>query len=248
MSLLKQASAEEIRLDQLRASRSVSQSDYDLALSSRDVAKARLDSSNRRLELARNQRTYCDLMADSDGLVTSIQAETGQVVTIGQPVLQLTQSGELEAIVSLPEGLVSDVKSLTAIASLWSRPDLKLAAELRELSPIADPLSRTYDARFRLLETAPDLAIGMTVSIQLSQSKSDGISIPLTAIASRNDKPIVWRIESTGHVEAISIEVLSYRTESAHVQGLLHSGDLIVSAGVQRVDENSRVHVWEAKN
>lgn len=247
-SLLKQASAEERRLAQLRSTGSVSQSEYDLGLATRDVAKARVDASDRRLALATNQRTYCDLVADEDGLITSIQAETGQVVNVGQPVLQMMKTDELEAIVSLPENIVAAVKGLQPRATFWSHPGLVLRAELRELSPMADPMSRTYDARFRLLESAPDLAIGMTVSIRLYQPEGSGIVVPLTSIASRDSQPIVWRIQSdTGRVEAVAIELVQYRNDSVVVHGSLQSGDRIVSAGVQRIDEKSTVRVWESK-
>ena len=247
-SLFKQSTAEQTRLLQLRSSGSVSQSEYELALANRDVAKARVDATDRRLALATNQRTYCDLVADSDGLVTSIHAEAGQVVNVGQAVLQLVRTDELEAIVSLPEFLVADVKKLRATATFWSRPGLELQAELRELSPMADPISRTYDARFKLKESAPDLTIGMTASILLSNSAEDGLSIPITSIASRNGLPIVWRIESlSGRVEAVAVEIIQYRNETAIVRGPFRSGERIVSAGVQRVDENSRVRVWESK-
>ena len=248
LALFKQSTAEQNRLLQLRSTGSVSQSEYELALASRDVAKARTDVTDRRLALATNQRTYCDLIADSDGLVTSIQAEAGQVVNVGQAVLQVMRTDELEVIVSLPEYLVADVKKLRATASFWSRPGLELQAELRELSPMADPISRMYDARFKLKESAPDLTIGMTASILLSNSVQDGIGIPITSIASRNELPIVWRIESdSGRVEAVVVDIIQYRNETAIVRGPFRSGDRIVSAGVQRVDENSRVRVWESK-
>lgn len=248
LSMLKQATAEEARLSQLRASGSVSQSDYDLALSTRDVAIARVDGAARRLTLAKNQRTYFDLVADSDGLVTSIQAEAGQVVAVGQPVLQIMQNDELEVVVSLPEGLVGEVRKLSAIATLWSRSELKLRAELRELSPMADSASRTYDAKFRLLDHANDLAIGMTASIQLSDPKESGITVPLTSISSRNDQPIVWRIEPhTGKVVAIFVDVIEYRSDTAIIRGELQQGDRIVSAGVQRIDENVKVRVWDTR-
>jgi multidrug efflux system membrane fusion protein len=251
-SLLSQATAEESRLATLRKSKSVSQSEYDLALSVRDVAAARVESSKQRLTLAQNQRAYFDLAADSDGLVTSILAEAGQVVNIGQPVLQVMQQNELEAIVSLPEGLIPDVKRFCATALFWSRPGLELRAELRELSPIADPVSRTYDARFRLLDSAPDLAIGMTASIRLTDESSSGIAVPITAIASRNSLPIVWRAvrdakrSDSARVEAVSVEVIQYRSDGAIVRGHLEQGDEIISAGVQRIDEQVTVRIWEA--
>jgi len=249
LSTLRQSVAEEKRLQQLRSTGSVSQSESDVALANREVAKARLDAAERRLTLAANQRTYCDLLADSDGLVTSIQAEAGQVVNVGQSVLQLMQSNELEATVSLPENMVADVRKLRATATFWSRAGLELQAELRELSPMADPTTRTYDARFTIKDATPELAIGMTVSILLSDSGEEGICLPITSIASRNDQPIVWRIEhDSGRVDAVPVNIVQYRTETVIVRGPIHSGDQIISAGVQRIDENSTVRVWEAKN
>ena len=248
-SLLKQSTAEETRLKQLQTTGSVSQSDYELGLANRDVAKARVDAADRRLTLATNQRTYCDLTADSDGRITSIQAEAGQVVNVGQTVLLLMQNSELEATVSLPENLVADVQKLRATATFWSMPGVELQAELRELSPMADPVSRTYDAKFRLNAPNKALAIGMTVTILLSNSEEDGICIPITSIAGSKTHPTVWRIEpQTGHVEAVAIDILQYRTDSAIVRGAFKQADKIVSAGVQRVDANSLVRVWESKN
>ncbi len=242
----KQTAAEESRLTKLRSSNSISQSEYDLGLANRDVAKARVDAANRRLKLARNQRTYCDLLADADGLVTAIQAEAGQVVNVGQAVLQLTQTNELEAVVSLPENLISEAKAQNAVATFWSMPSIELPAELRELSPMADPLSRTYDAKFRLNKTLPEMAIGMTVSIAWNPINEDGICIPIASIAARNQSPVVWKIDATsGSVVPVPIEIKEYRNESAVVRGGFQSGDRIVSAGVQRIDEKSKVRVWE---
>jgi multidrug efflux pump subunit AcrA (membrane-fusion protein) len=113
---------------------------------------------------------------------------------------------------------------------------------------MADPISRTFDARFKLVDAAPDLAIGMTVSILLTNAADEGLCIPITSIASRDDLPIVWRIETaSGRVEAVTVEVLQYRNDTVVVRGPFQSGDRIVSAGVQRIDENSRVRVWEAQ-
>ena len=159
------------------------------------------------------------------------------------------QTNELEASISLPENRVTNVKKLQATATFWSRPGLQLQAELRELSPMADPTTRTYDARFKLKNPPPELAIGMTVSILLSDSEEEGICLPITAIASRNERPILWRIvKDSGRVEVVPVDIIQYRTDNVIVRGPIRSGDQIVSAGVQRIDENSTVRVWEAKN
>lgn len=246
-STVAQADAEEKRLRKLRSSASISQSEYDLALASRDVAAAKVESAEKRLELAKNQREYCDLVADADGLIVSISGEAGQVVNIGQSIALVTKGTELEAVVNIPENRVSDIKALSSRIRFWSHPDLEIPSELRELSPIADPISRMYAAKFRLLSDSPLLTIGMTATVHLSAYEATGFCIPITSITSQGDRASVWKIEESGKVTACPIEVVQYRDNTVIVRGPLRAGDKIVSAGVQRVDENVSVRIWNAK-
>lgn len=247
-STLTQAAAEERRLAQLRNTGAVSLSEYDMSLAARDVAQARLDSAMKRLELAKNQREYCGLRADFDGLITAIQGEAGQVVNIGQTVVQLMQGKELEAVISIPENRLALVRDLKPTISFWSNPNAIAAAKLREISPIADPVSRTYDAKFTFLEGASDLSIGMTATVHLAAPNQNGIPIPVSAIANNLDQTVVWRIDDKeGSVESVPIEVAQIRNDTAMVRGPLQPNDLLVSAGVQRIDEKVRVRVWNSK-
>lgn len=247
-STLTQAAAEEKRLAQLRMTGAVSLSEYDLSLAARDVAQARLDSARKRLELAKNQREYCELRADFDGLITAIQGEAGQVVNIGQTVVQLMQGKELEAVISIPENRLALIRDLKPTISFWSNPDASVAAKLREVSPIADPISRTYDAKFTFLEGASDLSIGMTATVHLFAPNQSDIPVPASSIANNLDDTVVWRVdEETGSVEAVPVEVVQIRNDTAMVRGPLQPNDLLVSAGVQRVDEKVRVRVWNSK-
>lgn len=247
-STLTQAAAEEKRLAQLRNTGAVSLSEYDLSLAARDVAQARLDSAKKRLELAKNQREYCELRADFDGLITAIQGEAGQVVNIGQTVVQLMQGKELEAVISIPENRLALVRDLKPTISFWSNPNASVSAKLREVSPIADPISRTYDAKFTFLELPNDLSIGMTATVHLFALNQHDIPVPASAIANNLDDTVVWRVnEESGRVEAVSVEVVQIRNDTAMVRGPLRPGDLLVSAGVQRIDEKVRVRVWNSK-
>ena len=246
-STVAQAMAEEQRLRNLRTTGSVSQSEYDLSLASRDVAAARVESAEKKLQLAKNQRQYCDLTADADGLLVSISGEAGQVVNVGQSIAQITKGTELEAVVNIPENRVRDIKTLSSRIRFWSHPDLDIASELRELSPIADPVSRTYVAKFRLLSDSPLLSIGMTATVHLSAYEATGVCIPITSISRNGELASVWKIEKSGEVTACPIDVIQYRANTAIVRGPLRAGDQIVSAGVQRVDEHVRVRVWNAK-
>ena len=255
-SILLQVEAEERRLADLRLSKSTSQSDYELAVAARDTARARLSAAENRLLLAKNQCSYAELVADQDGLVTRIMAEIGQVVAAGQPVVHWVQGNELEAVVSIPESmqkLIKEVQAgqLTGSVQFWSRPGCTVQASLREVSPVADPISRTYDARFRLIDPPNDLALGMTASVSLPCDETQGIPVPMGAIAqyesgqsSAVQAPVVWRIDREGHVEPIPVGIVKYGADRAWVSGPLKPGEQIVGAGVQRIDPQCRVRIW----
>jgi RND family efflux transporter MFP subunit len=158
--------------------------------------------------------------------------------------LQWAHGDELEAVVSIPESLHQEIKNHDVEISFWSRPNERIQGKLRELSPIADPLSRTYDARFQLREPPADLAIGLTATVHLLQARNEGTRIPMGAIANGNAQPIVWRILDDNTVESVPVEVLRYESEGAVVRGELRAGDRIISAGVQKIDANCRVRIW----
>jgi len=204
-----------------------------------------LQAASNRETLAKNQRQYSELTTDQDGLVTQLMAEVGQVITPGQSVLQWVHGNELEAAVSIPESMQPSVHQSKAYVEFWSIPGVKVACKLREISPIADPISRTYDAKFTLIDPPVDLAIGMSANVVIERQEDQGFSIPMGAISQVASSPVVWRVGEQGRVESVTVEILKYGSQSATVRGDLRPGDLIVSAGVQRIDSQCRVRVWK---
>lgn len=241
-----QSMAEEKRLKELRRSGAVSASEYDKGLSDRDVAVAKQSSAQKQLELAQNQLNYCKLLADADGTVTSVVAEAGQVVTLGAPVCSIAQLQELEAVIELPENLWPKQSAITTTASFWSLPGAQCTAKLREISPTADPITRTYRARFTLLDAPNEVKLGMTVTVALDQSASaNSFDLPASSIIRHNDQPAVWRVSEDGSLTAVPVQVAQYSTNSVRISGGLQVGDRVVSAGAHKLDAHVRVRTWE---
>ena len=119
-------------------------------------------------------------------------------------------------------------------------------AQLREISPTADPVTRTYEARFTIRDPAPQIQLGMTATLHLqTAAEANGVLLPAGALAGDKQSPQVWKVvDDEGHVEAIPIEVLKYGNEQMLVRGPLAIGDRIVSAGVQKLDRGVRVRRW----
>ncbi|MFB2606862.1 efflux RND transporter periplasmic adaptor subunit, partial [Rhizobium phaseoli] len=114
---------------------------HDQAISQRDAALSALDQ-------AKNQVSYTDLKAGQNGIVTAINADVGQVVGSGTPVVTVAVDGEKEVQIAVPENDIAEFKpGKTVKASFWADDKLVLDGKVREVSGSADQQSRTVAVR-----------------------------------------------------------------------------------------------------
>jgi membrane fusion protein, multidrug efflux system len=150
-------------------------------------------------------------------------------------------------VVSLPENRVEAARSARARVTLWSSPGGSLAAELREVSPAADPVTRTYQARFSLPGAGPGVELGMTATVHLTPADAvPGFVLPLSSLLRQSDRPAVWVVgREAGRPTLTPVEVREYRQDSVVIAGGVKPGDLVVTAGVQKIDPAMAVRPWE---
>jgi len=241
-SNLAQTTADEQRYQSLRKSGFAAAADYERKKAAKDEAEGRLERAQRSLDLARNQLAYTDLKADAGGVVTAVVAEAGQVVGVGQPVMRLAHHGEMEAVVALPEARLAEVHQSEATVRLWSGPDRRFAARLRELSPQADAATRTYTARFTILNPDDTVALGMTANVVLSRpAEAMAARVPLAAILNRGTGPTVWRVDGGGMLEKRPVTVSSFNEVAALITSGVEDGDQIVTLGVHMLEAGQKV-------
>jgi RND family efflux transporter MFP subunit len=244
-----QATAEDARVTatRLQHAGAVSLSETDKVRSARDAAVGRRDRAREALALARNRLAYCELTADADGVITALTAEAGQVVAEGQVIARLARDGEREAVISLPENQAVAARTARATVTLWAAPGESYPAVLRELSPVADPITRTYQARFTIQNPGPKVVLGMTATVHLTPSSAaTGYSLPLSSLLRTGAQPAVWVVDrATGKLTLAPVEVREYRHETVVLSGGVKSGQLVVTAGVQKLDPGVTVRAWE---
>jgi RND family efflux transporter MFP subunit len=247
-SSLSQAAADLERYTTLQARGYASVADFQRKKAANDEAEGRLERARRSLDLARNQLGYADLKADADGVITATLAEAGQVVAIGQAVARLAHRGEKEAMVALPETWLGEAQSSRAIVRLWSDRDRSFEARLRELSPQADPATRTYAARFTIAQADEAVALGMTATVALTPSADTQVArVPLSAILNRGTGPSVYAVDPSGTLVPRPVTVASFNEDAALVTAGLHEGDRIVTLGVQKLEAGLRVRAIETR-
>ncbi|HEY8096821.1 MAG TPA: efflux RND transporter periplasmic adaptor subunit [Methylobacter sp.] len=195
-----------------------------------------------------NQLAYTDLQADRDGVVTALEIETGQVVAPGQPVIKLAQLDEKEIHIDIPEHRVAELKQRQDVmVTLWADSDKQIKARIREIAAAADPVSRTYRVKATILEGRDDARLGMTATIWIPSIAPSSLTVPLSAVFTPQNQPgqtSVWLVdEQTSTVKAAPVQVgAALPGERVAVTGLT-SGQLVVSAGVNRLREAQPVHL-----
>jgi len=213
---------------------------YEQAKAALDTANAQLAAAEAEARVAENQATYSLLVADADGTVVQTLGEPGQVVSAGQTVVRLAQSGPREAVVALPETIRPAIGSL-AEASLYGSDRRRHTAHLRQLSDSADAQTRTYEARYVLDGEAAAAPLGATVTIRLASQSQPEVQVPLGAVLDDGRMTGVWVFDSaTSTVRFRPIKLLRVTSETAVISGS-NSGDQIVSLGAHLLHEGARV-------
>lgn len=246
-SSLKQAEADEGRYANLNKKTWVSDASYDQKKSAADEARGRAERATRSLSLAKNQLAYTELVATETGIVTALPVEVGQVVSAGQLIVHVARLDELEAVVSIPESRIDGDRNAAATVTLWADADRVYEAKLREISPQADPATRTYQARYSLLKPDAAITLGKTATVHLaSRGAGEHAKLPLAAVFKDQGQPSVWLIdEAHGRLIKKGVEVSSWTETSAIISSGLAVGQKIVAAGVHKLDAGTTVRIIE---
>ncbi len=233
------------RFKELREKNFVSQS----ALDAKETA---LKAAVAQAGLARNQSAYTSLHSDQNGVIYAVLAETGQDVSAGQPIFRLAQDGEREVSIAIPESRVASIKvGMPAQIELGSD---KISGHVREITPAADPASRTYPARISFDASKAETALGMTARVRISEpDHKSGLAnaafrVPLTAIYQQGDKAAVWVVAPDNSVSLRPVSVSAYRDNGALIANGLVAGERIVSAGVHKLTPGDKIKITDNGN
>ncbi|HJY79104.1 MAG TPA: efflux RND transporter periplasmic adaptor subunit [Burkholderiales bacterium] len=240
------ADADLRRFTELRAKNFISQAEYDRREAQARQAREQAAAASAQASQAANQVGYTTLVAPHGGVITGLEAETGQVLAAGQTVARLARPEELEVAVSVPEHRLDAFrKAKDYQVRLWSAPEKSYRGRLRELSPVADPASRTYAARIALQDKDPALAIGMTAELHVRAAADALPQVPLSAVFHRDGKPAVWVLDGD-RVRLVEVTTGQVSGNSVAIAAGLRAGQRVVTAGVSRLEEGQRVAVAES--
>lgn len=241
-SQLKLAENNLTRYRKLYEQNAVSRMQYEQYQNAYDAAVATVRQASAQYAQGANQLDYSTLYADADGVIASVDAEAGQVVAAGQSVVTLVRDGEMEVEISVPENRIDEVRKAGQVSiAFWALPEIVAGGEIREVSPIADKVTRTYKVRVTLTEALPAIKLGMTATVAVAGAdRQAAIYVPLTAIYQEKDTPSVWVV--TGDVVTLRpVKLGQYGETKVQVLSGITAGETIVTAGVHKLREGQKV-------
>lgn len=210
------------------------------------TSQSRLEQATADLRLNEQRLSYTTLRADHAGVVTKVLAEAGSVVAAGQAVMSIARPNELEAVFDVPDGRIEELRNNPHLTIDYLGGGTSLAATVREISPSADPATRTYQVRASIPDAPANLRLGMTVSVSLPDGQGfANIELPSTALFQDGEEPAVWVVTNDYTLELRPVRVERYETNRVIVASGVSSGDRVVTAGVHRLAEGEKIRLLD---
>ena len=246
---LDRSRSEEARFRDLLERGLTTRAQYQAQQTAVRAAEAKLSQATAELRLAQQRLGYTTLRADQDGVVTRMLVEAGSVVSAGQRVMSIARPSELEAVFDVPDARIGEIRNLSSVViNPLSGDGTAWAGRVREISPSADPVTRTYQVRTSIVNPPPSLRLGMTVSVTLPLTGGPpNVALPSTSIFQKDGKPAVWIVKDDGTVELRPVSVERYDSDRVFIASGIRTGERVVTAGVHRLAPGEKVRVQPEK-
>ncbi|KQV60375.1 RND transporter [Pelomonas sp. Root1217] len=240
-----QAGADYKRFVDLQRQGFISAAELERRDSAFKAAQAQLEQAKAQSDVQGNQSGYAQLTADGAGVVTSVNAEPGQVLAAGTPVVSVALDGPRDLVFSVPEDQIARVKAAAAVAGalkvrLWGS-DKTYPLTLREVSAAADPVTRTFLIKADAGKLDARLGQSATVVLELPQM-AGVIKLPLAAVLQQGGKSSVWVLDGASMtVKPVAVQIGGAEGNDVVIAGGLTSGQEVVVAGVHVLNPGQKV-------
>lgn len=231
------------RMQLLMPSGAIARSQLDSAQADWQAARAKRQSSEDALKNAQENVSWTKLTAPADGVITQVSASAGQVVSAGQSVITLASGSLRDAVfdVADPQSVPQQADSLFTI-SLLSAPSVVAQGHFRDVSPQADPQTRTWRLRITLDNPPPAMALGASVQLTLNASGPRLTALPASALTRSGDKPAVFVVdEKTLTLHLRPVVIGRYSTSEIFLSAGVQPGERVVIAGVSKLREGEKI-------
>jgi RND family efflux transporter MFP subunit len=244
-----EARGSEERLRHLLANGHATRANYEIALKNLRSAQAKVESAKAAQAMAKDQLEYTSLRADFDGIVTAVSIEVGNIVNTGQTAMRIARPDERDAVFAMPEAAFGKYQGRPlpeVVVTLLSNPTVQAEGLVREISPVADQTTRTFQVRVTLKDPPEQMRFGASIAGRASELSPPVVVLPSASLFDRSGTPAVWVVNRESSVVTLkTIAIERYETDRVIVAYGLEKGEIVVTAGANRLRENQIVKLTE---
>ena len=248
------AAADYKRYKELKEQNFISGAELERRDATFKAAQAQYEQAQSQLAVQGNQANYASLVADVSGIVTAVEAEPGQVVAAGTPVVRIAADGMRDVVFSVPEDKVTSITpGMLVKVRGWAQEaqTASTVAKVREVSASADPATRTYQVKLAL-DTKTPPPLGATVYV-LPEGLGGlqglpVIKLPTSALRQEGKSSAVWVLEKASMtIKSQVVQIATADGNEAVIANGLQPGMLVVSAGVHVLSAGQKVTIYQDK-
>ena len=251
------AAADFKRFQALKDQNFISGAELERREASLKSAQAQLDQAQVQLKSQGNQAGYATLVADVAGIITAVEAEQGQVVSAGAPVVRIAQDGARDVVFNVPEDRVRQwaigtevtIKRWAGTNQTSDQTTGQTMGRIREIAASADPITRTFPVKVSV-DAAQAPALGSTVVVLPPSSMAgvQAIKLPTSALFQQGQASYVWVLDSASMtVKSTPVQIATADGNQAVIAAGLAPGMLVVAAGVHVLSPDQKVTIYNEK-
>jgi RND family efflux transporter MFP subunit len=220
---------------------------YETAEKGLKTAAAQVDAAEAQLSAAEDLLGFTELRSDQDGVITAVGPGAGEVVQPGQMILRVARQDGRDAVFDIPSQVIrSAPRDPDIFVSLADDPNVKVRGHVREVSPQADPVTRTFKVKVTLENPPEAMRLGATVNGTMTTTQEAMIEVPASALTRSEQQPAVWVVDPANKTVALrQVEVKRFGEYLVAIADGLKAGDVVVTAGVQALHPGQEVRFLE---
>lgn len=222
------------RFKKLLAQNAVTQQEFDAVQSRFRVAEATLKEAETMLG-------YTKVTAPFAGIITAKRADVGDLAAPGKPLLELEDSTALRLEADVPEALLEKIKLKDKLGVRVPNANLSLEATVSEISPAADPVSRTSRVKLDLPATQ-GLRSGQFGRVAVPVAEVNALRVPASAVVVRGQMEICFVVLNQ-HAQLRLVKTGKHLGQEVEIVSGLNSGEQLVVEGAGSLLDGQPVEV-----
>src|SRR5262249_13266453 len=218
---------------------------FDAAKQAPQTAQSQVDDAEAQLKAAHELVSFTELKADAPGVLTAIGPRAGEVVRPGQMIARIARQDGRDAVFDVPAQVIRAAPADPEITVVLTEdPTVTAIGRVREVSPQADPVTRTFEVKVGLADAPAAMRLGATVTGRMQMDATAVIEIPAAALTRINRQPAVWIVDPSSHTVSLqNVDILRFSENTVAISRGLDIGEIVVTAGVQALHPGQKVRL-----